>query len=249
MHLTHVGRCTRHTKQAGLLVEQVGHSGSVQSFLLHDKGHGSGIDVATACAHHQAFERSQAHAGVHTFAILDGRYGTTVAHVAGDDARTFGLNAEKFAHTLGHIAVRGSMEAVTADAVLLIQLIGNGIHVGVIGHGLMESSVEHTHLRNVGQQSRNGSHTLQVGRIVERSQVVACRDGIERLLVEDYRLAEAFAAVHDAMAYRTQFLKRFQRAIFLARQRLKDELHAYGVFRYVFFQNDFLAIGQGQFQE
>ncbi len=43
--------------------------------------------------------------------------------------------------------VAGAVEAVAPDVVLLVQLVGQAVHVRVRGHGLVEGSVEHAHLR------------------------------------------------------------------------------------------------------
>ena len=60
----------------------------------------------------------------------------------------------------------GSMEAVATHAVLLVELIGEGIHVGVVGHGLMEGGVEDAHLRQVGQQCLDGIDALDISGVV-----------------------------------------------------------------------------------
>ena len=249
MHFAHVGRSTRNTQHAGLLVEQVRHARSVQTLFLHDESHSTRVDVAAACTHHQTFERGQSHAGVHTFAILDGGYRTAIAHMTRDDARTFRLDAQEFTHALGHIAVRRPMEAITANAIFLIQLIRNRIHVSIVRHCLMESRVKHTDLRNVGKQCRNSSHTLQVGRIVKRSQIIASIDGIKCFLVQYHGFAETFAAVYDTVSDSPQLIERLQCTIFLAGQSLEDELHTHGMFRNVLLENNLFPIRQSQFQE
>ena len=63
------------------------------------------------------------------------------------------------------------METIAANAVLLVKLVGNGIHKGLWRHGLVEGSVKHAHLRQSRHQLLHGIHTLQVGRVMKRSQV------------------------------------------------------------------------------
>ena len=63
------------------------------------------------------------------------------------------------------------MEAIATHAILLIELVGDGIHISLGGHGLMEGGIEHAHLRQTRHQLLHGVHTLQVGRVVQRSQV------------------------------------------------------------------------------
>ena len=43
----------------------------------------------------------------------------------------------------------GAMEAVAADFILLVKLIRQCIHVGIVRHCLMESCIKHTDLRHI----------------------------------------------------------------------------------------------------
>ena len=45
----------------------------------------------------------------------------------------------------GDVLVAGAVEAVAADLVLLIVLVGQRVHVSLGGHGLVEGGVEHGH--------------------------------------------------------------------------------------------------------
>ena len=217
--------------------------------LLHDIGNGASVNVTATGAHHQAFQRSKTHAGVHALAVFNGRDGSAVADVAGDDTLSFRLHAQELAHTLRHVTVGGAVEAVTANAVLLVQLVGHGIHVGIVRHSLVESGVEHAHLGHVGQDSRDGVHALQIGRVVQRSQVVAGFKGSQHLRRQQDRLAELLAAVHHAMAHGINFVHGLHHAILGAGQRLQDEFHTGCVLRDVLLQDFLLAVGQGQLQE
>ena len=89
------------------------------------------VDVAAARAHDQALERRQAHGGVDRPAVLDGRDRGAVAEVAGDEVRVLGRPRFSISTARrGHVAVAGAVEAVAADAVLLVQLVGQAVEVG-----------------------------------------------------------------------------------------------------------------------
>ena len=64
-------------------------------------------------------------------------------------ARSVERPSEEFCRLLAHVAVTGAVEAVLADAVLLIPLVRNGVAVRPRRHRLVERGVEHRHLRNV----------------------------------------------------------------------------------------------------
>ena len=82
------------------------------------------IYITASGAHNQTFQRSQSHGGVDTFAVFYGRNGTAIAHMASDDTFAGRVYAKVFADTLGYITVGRAMEAVTADAVFFIHLVG-----------------------------------------------------------------------------------------------------------------------------
>ena len=113
----------------------------------------------------------------------------------------------------------------------------------------MESGIKHTDLRNIRQNGGNRIYTLQVGGIVKRSQIIASGKRVQHFLSQQYGFAEFLTSVYHTVTYRIDFVQRLDGAVFGADQCIQDELYTYGVFRYVFFQNLFLAIRQGQFQE
>src|SRR5574344_224356 len=73
----------------------------------------------------------------------------------------------------------------------------------------MESSVKNTHLWDVWQESLHCIHPLDVGRIVERSQVVAGSKSLHHLWCEEHRLVELLLAIQlhcDERIRSTDFL-------------------------------------------
>ena len=96
----------------------------------------------------------------------------------------------------------------------------------------MERGVEHSDLRNVGQQSLDGIHALDVGRIVEGSQVVAGSESLHHFGSESDGLVELLSAVYHAMSYGIQLVETPKDSVFAAGQHFEDVLHALGVFLY-----------------
>ena len=113
----------------------------------------------------------------------------------------------------------------------------------------MESGVEHAHLRNLGKQRGDSSHTLEVGGVVQGSQVVASLESCQHLLIEENRLAELLTAMHHTVTYSVELVERLQCAILGTGECLQDKLHTSGVLLDVFFEYYLLAIGQGQLKE
>ena len=89
----------------------------------------------------------------------------------------------------------------------------------------MEGRVEHTDLGNLGQQSGDGVDTLDVGRVVERGQIVALGEVGHHLGSEANALVELLAAVHHAVAYGIEFVKILEHGVVAGGEHLEDPLH------------------------
>ena len=76
--------------------------------------------------------------------------------MAGDDFLLFYVEAEVFSSTMEYVSMGGTMEAIATDVVFLIIFAGYGIHVGMLGHGLMERGVEYSYLGHEGEFFGNG---------------------------------------------------------------------------------------------
>ena len=98
------------------------------------------------------------------------------------------------------------MESVAAHAILLVETVGERVHIGFCRHGLVECGVEHAYLRDAGQNLLHGLYTCHVGRVMERSEVVAFLYLLEHLVGDKYALAEFLGAVHHAVAYGVDFV-------------------------------------------
>ena len=107
----------------------------------------------------------------------------------------------------GHIAVRGAVEAVAADLVLLVILIGDGVQIGVLRHGLVEGSVEHRCLGHVVAQHRPaGLDADDVGGVMQRRQGGAVLHRLHHLIGNQDGVGKAFAAVDHPVTHRVDLL-------------------------------------------
>ena len=136
------------------------------------------------------------------------------------------------------------MESVTAHAIVLVEFIGNGIEVSLLGHGLVESGVEHTHLGESGHQLGHSLHAFQVGGVVQRSQVAAFFKYLEHLVGKHNTLVELLATMHHTVTHGIDFLEVFNHADFGVGKQGEDKLHAFGVFGDVVHHLLFFTIGQ-----
>ncbi len=141
------------------------------------------------------------------------------------------------------------MEAIAAHAVLLIEFVGDGIHIGLGGHGLVESGIEDAHLRQTGHEFLHGIHALQVGGVVQGSQVADGLEGLKHLVGEQHALVELLAAVHHAMTHGIDFLQVLDDTNLGVSQQREDELHALGMLGDVVHDLLLLAIGQFHLDE
>ena len=89
----------------------------------------------------------------------------------------------------------------------------------------MESGIEDADLRDVGKQSCDCIHALNVGRIVKRSEVVALSESRHHFRRQANRFVELLSAVHHSVTDCIQLIKALQHSIFASRQHLKDKLH------------------------
>ena len=111
-------------------------------------------------------------------------------------------------------------------------------------HGLMESGVEDAHLRQARHQLLHSVHALQVGGIVQGSQVGALLKLLQHLVGQDDALVELLAAMHHAVAYGVNLLQVFDDANLRIGQKREDKLNALGMLRDVVHNLALLSIGQ-----
>ena len=123
---------------------------------------------------------------------------------------SLGLFAEQDRGALGDVQVRGAVEAVAPHLVLLVPFVGQRVDIGMLRHGLVESGVEDGHMGNGRHEGLGRLDPFNVGRIVQRRQVLDLFDGIQDILVDHHRTGEFFAAMHHAVADGRNFVNTFE---------------------------------------
>lgn len=187
-------------EETAVAIEEVGDLTNVASGLFDEELDEVGVDIAAAGAHGEAFEGGEAHGGVHALAVFDGAGAATVAEVGGDDLE-FGEGLIKEGGGLfGDETMAGAVEAVAADLVGFVEVVGQRVEVGVRGHGLMEGGVEHGDVREFREIFHGGADAGDVGGIVQRRESAAGVDFGDGVFIEQDTGGEEFAAVDDAVA-------------------------------------------------
>ena len=185
------------------------------------------VEVAGAGSHDQALQRGEPHRRVDRLPAADGRCGGTVAQVEDDQVGLVHGFAEQARGLPADEGVRGPVEPVAADPVLLAPRAGNRVGVRDGRHGLVERGVEDRHLGYVGEQLAGDHHPLEVGRVVQRSEGHQLSHLVDQRVVDENRLGEAGAPVHDPMTHRCHLGVGQRRAVGVERvqhrgQRLLD---------------------------
>ena len=119
--------------------------------------------------------------------------------MAGDDFQLFNGLAHKLGAALGDIAMGGAVEAVAADTVVLIILVGDGVHICLVGHGLVEGGVEHDDHGNIVHNSSAGENTGDVCGVVEGGKGGALFKLCNDLIVNLNGVGKLLAAVDNAV--------------------------------------------------
>ena len=123
----------------------------------------SRVQVATARAHQQTFKRGKAQRTVNRTAPTDCRNTGTIAQVTGNDFLPLKGNVPRLQilrRLNSYVAMRGAVEAVSADVMIPIHLVGQSIDKGEGWHRLVEGGIEHRDHRDIWQTPPAGPNTL-----------------------------------------------------------------------------------------
>ena len=180
--------------------------------LLHEVDDDERVDVAAARAHEEAFGGAESHRGVDALAAVDGRDGAAVAEVAGDYLEVLYVLAEYFGGAVRDVAVARAVEAVAADAVLLIVLVGDSVDEGLGRHGLMEGRVEDDDVRLAGEHVHDGLEAHEVRGVVERRERNDFLDALDDFGRDEDGLRELLSAVDYAVAGRAELVEALEDA-------------------------------------
>ena len=94
----------------------------------------------------------------------------------------------------------GSVEAVTADAVLLIILVGDGVGVSLLRHSHTEGGIKYSYVGGSGHSLLAGFDAHQVRGIVQGSQFEALADYALYIIIYNDGIAVYGAAVKHSVA-------------------------------------------------
>ena len=245
----HVGRNLGNTCNTAILIDNVLHIGSAEVVLSHQVGESARVDVATASAHDETFGGGETHRSVYTLAVEHSSDATAVAYVASDNLLGVHVYAEELANALRNVAVACAVESVATHAVFGVELIRKGIHIRLGRHGLVESGVEHSYLRHVGQHLRDGVDTCNVHRIVKRSYVVAFFYLSDNLVGDEHALIELFATMHHAVTYGVNLVEALDAAVIFAGEEVEDSLDGAIVVGDVEFDDFLRTVGKFKLDE
>ena len=230
VEIAEVGADAGDAEHAGLLVEDVEHLVDADAVLVHDELDDTAVEIAAAGAHRQADQRGEAHGRVDALAAIDRADGAAVAHVAGDELELFDGLAHELGAAGGHVAVARAVEAVAADAVVLVIFIRDGIHIGLAGHGLVERSVKHgDHWHVVAHDGAAGVDAGDVGGIVQRGKRRALLKGGHDGIVDLDRAGKLLAAVDDAVTDGVDLFHGGDHTVLGAGQLVDDRGDGFGV--------------------
>ena len=160
------------------------------------------VEVAGPGSHDQPLERGEAHRGVDRLTAADGRGRGAVAQVEDDQVGLVDRSAEQARGLPADEGVRGPVEAIAADPVLLAPRPRHRVGVRDRRHGLVEGGVEDRRLGYVGEQPAGDAQPLEVGRVVQRCEGHQLSHLLDQRVVDEGRIGETGAAVDDAMTHR-----------------------------------------------
>ena len=120
--------------------------------------------------------------------------------MAGDQLQALNGLLQVLGSLVCNILVAGAVEAVTADTVLLIVLVGDGVHISLRGHGAVESGVEDSDHRDVAEDLAGCLDAEDACGVVQRSQGAQLTDGVDDLVGDQAAGLELLTAVDDAVA-------------------------------------------------
>ena len=93
------------------------------------------------------------------------------------------------------------METVTTYAPLLVDAERNGIHESLLGHSLMECSIEDGNLWNCWKKFLHSHDALEVSGIVERTEDCTFLDDIDNLIGNQAGLGDLHAAMQHTVTH------------------------------------------------
>ena len=153
-----------------------------------------------------------------------------------------GVKPEDLAGSATDVAVAGAVEAVATDLVLVVEAARDGVHVGLCRHRLVERGVEDHHLRSLRQDLRDSGDTLEIGRVVQRSEGDALLDPLYHLRGDETALREDGATMQHAVSDSADLVEAGDAVVLRIGQLLEDQLDSLGVVAEVLLDGIGLAV-------
>ena len=129
--------------------------------------------------------------------------------------------------------MRCSVETITADTIFFEIFVRYRIQICIVGHSLVESSIEYSYLWYFRQQFLYSIDTFQVCWVVQRAQVAAFFYSCNNSVVNQYRAAEFCSSVQYTMTYCFDFVQVIYCTVFCVSQCVENKLYTSSMFRYV----------------
>ncbi len=93
------------------------------------------------------------------------------------------------------------MKSVPANTMLSVEMIRNGVEIGLFGQRMMEGSIEDRNLRNIfSKEIASRKNAFHIVRIVKRSQVDALLDTLEHAIIDQHRFFERLSTMDDTVS-------------------------------------------------
>ena len=120
--------------------------------------------------------------------------------MAGDELQALNRLFQVLCSLVCNVLVAGAVETVAADAVLLVVLIGDGVHISLRGHGAVERSVEDGDHGDVAEHLAGSLDAQDACGVVQGSQGAQLADGVDDIIGDQAAGLELLAAMHHAVA-------------------------------------------------
>ena len=134
-----------------------------------------------------------------------------------------------------------TVEAIATDAVLVVEFVGEPVHIGMLGHRLVEGRVKYPYLRRIWEYLRHSFDTEDVGWVVKRSKLCALMEHIYYLWGDTYALSKALCTVYEAVTDGVDLIEGLYEVLFF--ENVEDNLYAACVVRNVKVALDLLSFG------
>ncbi len=119
------------------------------------------------------------------------------------------------------------MESVAAYVVLCVPLVGNCIHEGFIGHGLVPGCIQDNGLGNIGHGLAGRLNTHDVGRHVQRTEGDDLLQLLDYLVCYQCGLFEYLTTMEHPVTYGSNLLQVLDDAVLVIEQHADDQLDGF----------------------